>query len=909
MTSSTSPNRWPLGRLTAAGTLFATLCVLMPAAATDVPSRPGPTAQPQATEQDTPETPAAAAEPPSRSGPEPQPVSVVEEPEEPVAPEPIEEIVDVVEVEPTEVIAPLVVEVDDGLTILGPAKLDRRETDEIPVTLNFHEESIEAVLPFIVEWTGKTVIVPLTKLVGSKITLINDHPVTKHEALDLLFQAFRLNGVGIMETEKIIMIDLLDKTNLQKMQPGVVLGPEVDVMDLDEDGNIVLKVYRLTHAKVGDVYERLNPSLPEYATFTVDSNSNQLILEGDIGLAKRFQRLIDVLDVPPYITIKTETFRLAYADATIVSEIIVELFASTGTSARSSSTSRSRTPTSTRRTPQQSQQANTGTPEVGTSEQLSVSVLPQTNSITIRAEPDILMDIRYLIENAWDVPPSHDGNIFRLYDLEYTDPVKVKNLLSALLEEGGGSAGGAGRGAAAPSGAGSSVADIFRIEAYPDSNRLVIISKTPDNFNWLDEMIDAIDQPLSVGMPINIELKHASALEIADILNALLAATGGGGRGIRAPSEGLGGINFDSSGGGSDGGGTEESSEEITFPWQTGRASSAEEMAEVSGLIGKSRVVPNPGQNSLLVLATPEIQTAVLQIIEDLDRPGRQVMITATLAEVTLTDGLNLGVRMGRGIASSGDNTFMVTSQFEASKTSTSWFDMSTLGVGADINLILQAIAEENQTRILQRPRVFTSDNKEAVFFSGQDVSFQTGETSTSGSTTSSYEERAIGVGLNVRPRITAERNVAMQIQVLLSDLAAPQLNAEFNTNNPIVNRRETTTTITVKNGQTIVISGIRFEDETDIKRKVPLLGDIPIFGNIFTSTEKSKNVRELLIFITPTVVDNPDENDDNFNLRERDRLEDLSKPLDDLQREFHDDTDFFDHLDGKKKKKTRGAG
>ena len=76
----------------------------------------------------------------------------------------------------------------------------------------------------------------------------------------------------------------------------------------------------------------------------------------------------------------------------------------------------------------------------------------------------------------------------------------------------------------------------------------------------------------------------------------------------------------------------------------------------MSALVGNSRVVPNPGQNSLLVLATPEIQDALLKIIQDLDRPGRQVMITATLAEVSLGDSLNLGIRLGTGISASGDN-------------------------------------------------------------------------------------------------------------------------------------------------------------------------------------------------------------------------------------------------------------
>ena len=803
----------------------------------------------------------------------------------------------------------------DEMTDLQNGHIDRRVTDEELVTLNFQDEKIDAVIPYIVEWTGKTVMLRLTQIAPMKITLVNDRPISKHEALDLLFQAFRLNGVGVVETDKVIMIDSLDQETIRKLQPGVVLGPEVDIMMLPENGNVVIKVFKLEHAKASDVYDRLESTLPGYASLTADANSNQLILEGDVGLAKQIQRLINLLDVPPFLAVKTETFRLAYADAQTVADIVLELFSSTPGSGASRSSSSRRTPTQNRSSQRTSTAGNQSVPQVGVSEQLQVSVLPQINSVTVRAEPDILNDIRFLIENAWDIPPSRNGDIFRLYNLEYTDPIKVKNLLSELLETGGGGGGargGAGRANAASGGADIAVADIFRIEAYPDSNRLVIISKTPDNFDWLDQMIEEIDQPLSVGMPVNIELKYASAIEVSDILNALLAQSGGGGRGIQAPEEGLGGINFESAGTGADTSGTDSGTEEITFPWQSGRGANSEEAAEVSGLVGKSRVVPNPGQNSLLVLAPPEIQGAVLEIIQDLDRPGRQVMITAVLAEVTLGDNLDLGIRIGSGISSTGDNIIQGSARLDLSKNPLpwNWFTTSALnintGTGANsVNFILEALSQQNDVRVLQRPRVFTSDNKEAVFFAGQDVSFQTGSTSNDQGTTQSFDTQAIGVGLNVRPRITADRNVAMQIQVLLSDI---NTTANFGAGeNPVVNRRETTTTITVENNQTIVISGIRFEREQDILRKVPLLGDIPVLGNVFQSTDKSKEVKELLVFITPAVVDNPSENDRNFNVDMRERLEELSLPLKELEAELRkdykdndgNDDDFFDHLGG----------
>ena len=789
---------------------------------------------------------------------------------------------------------------DQGSSLSGT----RRTVDDEPVPLNFDGVTVQDILPYIVDWTGKAVMPKSTMLTTTKITLFSDRPLAKHAALDLIFQAFRLNGIGVVETPDLIMLNTIMELN--NFQPNVVLGPEVDVTSMSEDGSLVTKVFRLEFAKVGDLESQLSEGAPEYGNLTADVNSNQIILEGDIGWAKRVQKLIDLLDVPPFLAVKTETFRLAYADAQTIADIVLELFSP---NPNSGSRTQSRAPTS--RTQRGGQTSPQELPQVGTSDQLQVSVLPQTNAVTVRAEPEILADIGYLIKTSWDIPPSREGNIFRLYDLKYTDPVKVKTLLVALLEEGGGGSAPAGRGGGAgSSGADAAVADIFRIEAYPDSNRLIVISKTPDNFEWLDAMIDEIDQTLSVGMPVNVELKHASAIEVADILNALLGAAGGGGRGIQAPDEGLTGINFESAGGGADGG-TDTAGDEITFPWQSGRGANGDESAEVSALVGKSRVVPNPGQNSLLVLATPEIQDALLKIIQDLDRPGRQVMITATLAEVSLGDSLNLGIRWGTGISASGDNVIGGRVGLDMTKGSTDvinddgnpvqegagnflgpWFDTSFLEVGASVDYVLSALSEQNNVRILQRPRVFTSDNKEAKFFAGSDVTFQTGSTSNDSGTTTSFEQEAIGIGLNVRPRITTERNVAMEIEILLSNLSSSTIN-----DNPVVNRRQTTTTVTVKNNQTIVLSGIRREDDTDVERKIPFFGDIPLIGSIFTSTEKGKSLVELVIFITPIVVDNPDENDTNFNAEERKRLDELSKPLDEMVKELGGNK-FFDQID-----------
>lgn len=770
--------------------------------------------------------------------------------------------------------------------LIEPSEESLEETEEM-VNLNLNKQDVSEIIEFIVRWTGKVVMVQEQALLTKKITVMSEKKLPKDTALEILYQAFKMNDIAVVETEDMIMIDNLN--DVSALQPGVVLGPEVDVETMNDDGNIVIKVFQISEAKAQDIYDRLDPSKPEYAQMTVDVNSNQIIVESDIGYAKRVGRLIKILDVEPYISVKVETFRLLYADATTVAELIETLFASSGGGAaprvNTNQNTRGRTTT------QQRSQAQPAV-EVGTSEQLTVTVLEPTNSITVRAEPDILSEISLLLETAWDVAPSREGDIFRIYDLKYTDPIKVKDLLAALLESGGGGSAGAARGQqrnntrAGATSADAAVANIFRIEAYPDSNRLVVISKSPSNFEWLNTMIERIDQPLSVGMPVNIELKHASAIDLAEILNSLLAA-GGASSSITAPDEGLTGVDF--SVGSGDGGGTTGTTgnaggteRQISFPWQSQRDG---ESTEVSALVGKARVVPNASQNSLLVLATPEIQSAVLNIIEDLDRPGRQVMITAVLAEVELGDQFEFGLRFGNGIQTGQPDNALVISGgnggplFSGQKTDfISSLSSSVLNLNVDATMILQALDQVTNTRILQQPRIFTTDNKEAKFFDGQDVPFQAGTTAVAGQATTEYEQIAVGIGVNVRPRITKEKNVSMEIEILLSNVNS---NSPLGAGgNPVIDRRQTNTTVTVKNGQTIVISGIRQETEGRKERKVPILGDIPILDLLFSSESEDTVISELVVFVTPIVVDNPDENDVNFNEIDRRRLEQLSDPM-----------------------------
>jgi type II secretory pathway component GspD/PulD (secretin) len=762
------------------------------------------------------------------------------------------------------------------------------------VVLAFDDVPIQDTIPFIVETTGKVVMpVNLAQLKAKKITLINDAPIDRMMALDLLIEAFRLNDIGVIEHPDRIIIGMLSE--IQRDNPTVV-GPNEDIMARTDRGTIITKIFAVTSTDAGELAEQLRDPLPDHASLAVDTNSNQIIVLGDVGLCQRLGTLIKELD-RNYMTVKTTTYRLAHADANEIAQNILDLFEDTGTTGgaatpqRTNRSAQQRRGVSQRRATPQRTAGTTSGGNPGPTAELRITVNVQQNAVTVSGEPDVVEEIGALIATEWDLPRPQTTK--KVYHLKYTDPLKMRNMLAELLGGGSGGAGGAARtsrrgtagGAGQRADVSASIGGIYQIQAYPDSNSLVVLCKTEESFMFLDSLIMDLDQPVFPGVPIVVELKHAEAEEVADQINAIFAPAGAR-VDLRRRDTGLQGIDIgsptDTGGSGpareGDEGGT------ITFPWQQGRQS--EDETPESPLIGKVRVVPIHRQNAVMILAAPEYREAVRDIIVyQLDKPGRQVLIAAIIAEVELTDDLALGLRVSNSDTifrgTSVDNRVGVSLGFEGliNNIFGGLFDTSTLTATSSINLVLQALAQKTKVRILQEPVIFTADNQEASFFEGQDVPvLVSSQLTPQGTVNESTEYQAVGIGLNVRPRITSYGDVDMEINLEISNI---NVAASVVAVSPVFDRRETTTQVIVKDGQTIVISGILRDQESKVKRKVPLLGDIPLIGALFTSIDNQQTRTELIAFVTPFIVDSPDENDTNFNEVARERLLELSKPLD----------------------------
>jgi general secretion pathway protein D len=423
----------------------------------------------------------------------------------------------------------------------------------------------------------------------------------------------------------------------------------------------------------------------------------------------------------------------------------------------------------------------------------------------------------------------------------------------------------------------------FTFEAIEETNRLVVLSRNVENLNVIDEMVEQLDRPQTAGLPQLVELKHANAEDLAEQLNALLSESGTLAQVGRQES----GLTEDDSGASPFASDSTSSTtadqaidEPISFWWQRARSNADER--EASNLVGKMRIVPVARQNALMILSPPEYHQSIVSLIEQLDQPGRQVLISAVIAEITLDDATVLGLRWSNsaGIIESTnfDNRLAVSTDFTGTENDflSSLFDTSVLNVNTDLTVILQALDERAAIQILSEPKIFTSDNQEANFFDGQDIPFVTdSQTTDEGNIVNSFDYRAVGIQLRVRPRITKERNVDLRVNIELSSIRENEtLFGGF-----IVDRRETTTQLIVADGQTVVISGILRQQEDIINRKVPLLGDLPLIGALFRSTTRSSTNTELVAFITPVVVENEEEIE-SLNQPYRDRLFELREEL-----------------------------
>lgn len=293
-------------------------------------------------------------------------------------------------------------------------------------------------------------------------------------------------------------------------------------------------------------------------------------------------------------------------------------------------------------------------------------------------------------------------------------------------------------------------------------------------------------------------------------------------------------------------------------------------LVNIRDAVGKVTVISDTNTNSVIIVAAPDIADMVKSILTQLDQIPQQVMIETVIVEASLDANTKLGVdwNIAQSKVLGSNKTSSTTGQDFGLTSALQGFKYTITGAGW--NAFVNALQTDQKFNVLSTPRIFTSNNVQAVINISQSLPYITSQTiNANGQTTYSTAFLDVGIILTVTPRITSNGYVTMDV-----DQTANDLQGYTSFNSPIVNQRQATTTVSVKDGETIVLGGIIRNTVSSTVNKIPLLGDIPLFGKLFQSSTTEKQKTELLVFLTPHVVRNPD---DARNLKDT-NLKDLSK-------------------------------
>lgn len=271
------------------------------------------------------------------------------------------------------------------------------------------------------------------------------------------------------------------------------------------------------------------------------------------------------------------------------------------------------------------------------------------------------------------------------------------------------------------------------------------------------------------------------------------------------------------------------------------------------------RIIADDSTNSLVINALPRDYRKIREAIEKLDSLPLQVLIEATIAEVTLSDELRYGVEW---FFRSGD--FQATfSQRSLGGVTSTFPGFSALFSNADAAAVLNALEEVSDVDVISSPQLLVLDNQTARLQVGDQVPIVVQQAAPiSGdldTIVNSIELRDTGVILSVTPRVNAGGLVMLEIQQEVSNVVQSETQTQSEQSTPTINQRQVSSTVAVQSGETVALGGLITDNRDRSRSGLPILSSIPVLGVLFSTTSRVSSRTELLVLLTPTVVDSPE--------------------------------------------------
>ena len=499
----------------------------------------------------------------------------------------------------------------------------------------------------------------------------------------------------------------------------------------------------------------------------------------------------------------------------------------------------------------------------------TINANPGNNTLVITDYADNLQRIGKIIA-AMDTPAAGDVEVITL---KYAVAADIAALVQRMTDSGGASP---GLGAPGLVGGGTSAASV-QVDAR--SNSLLVRAANPARMASIRALIDKLDKPVqSAGAAGNVwvvYLKNADAVKLAAVLRAAYGGSGGGGS---------------SSGGGAGSGSPSASPTTLNTSATSSSGASSQSTSPLSSSAGPSTggfVQADPSNNALIITAPEPMYRQLRAVIDQLDSRRAQVYVESLIVEVDPSQSVDFGIQWQGILGGKGDTNIVAggtnfNSGLDNILHATAAVAGGSVGLqtavaagalpsaGFNIGLarkfgnfytlgaLARALDSQTGTNILSTPNLVTLDNEEARIVVGQNVPFVTGSfTSTGTGTTSPFqtiERKDVGITLKIKPQIGENGTVRMTIYQESSSVASTTAVGTDNAG-PTTNNRSIESTITVDDGQIIVLGGLIEDSYNTTRSKVPLLGDIPYLGALFRSENRTRKRTNLMVFLRPVVM------------------------------------------------------
>jgi len=605
----------------------------------------------------------------------------------------------------------------------------------------------------------------------------------------------------------------------------VVVAPEeqmetatslINQLDQEIPEKLKLRVIPVQYAEAGELDYQLRrlfdkrqmKKVEDTVEITADDRSNSLFILASDDNFKIIEDLVKQVDTEEAVQTMTKTYSLEHADAEDIAEQLTDLYS--GMQQPSyygwwySSSSRS------------------------TKGETRFVAETRTNSIIAIADPDEFEKIDNLIKQL-DVPLDPDQAAPRIYRIKYISATDLTDVLNQIFGVEDQKTGGYWDYYSSRYSQKTEVGRLYgkvHFIAEASTNSIIVTTNNVENFPVIEAAINELDSITpEADNTFVVTLKHADATEVAQQLNALFAREG-----AKAPQK--------------------EQEEDPWFTWYWGDPKKKEERP-ISNLIGQVRVVPVDRINAIMVTTDFQNFEAMKDLIEDLDVETPKVLVAVRLIEITRSKSSRIGTRWG------SSSTIFETEDFDGGFLSTfgaTWeevYSRGALSAGLDINLLVQFLLRNFNSRVLSDSTLAMNNNYKSSLFVGSQIPFITGSVvGSEGSRTDTFEYKDAALVLTITPRINELDKVVLKV-----NLEATQVAEEVILGGAVLDTRKFDTELAVESGQTMVMGGIMREQEGQQIRRVPILGHIPVISLLFSKKDTTNDITELVAFITPTVL------------------------------------------------------